>query len=71
MTGPEFAAIRQRLGLTAEAFGRALGFRGNRNSIQARICDMEAGRRTITETVGRLAWIYGRDGVPGHFIDLR
>jgi hypothetical protein len=64
MTGPEFYAIRQRLDMTADAFGRALGYAGNRNSLQARISDMEAGRRTITPQVARLALMYGRHGVP-------
>ena len=67
MTGPEFSAIRRRLGLTADAFGRALGFGGNRNSLQSRISDMEAGRRTITPTVARLAQMYDRAGVPNEW----
>lgn len=68
MTGPQFAAIRKRLGFTAEAFGRALGFGGNRNSLQGRISDMEASRRTITPTLARLAVMFDRFGIPD---DLR
>lgn len=66
MTGPQFAEVRKRLGLTLEAFGRALGFSGS--GLAGRISDMEAGRRTITPTVGRLAEQFGLHGVPEEYL---
>lgn len=67
MTGPELAAIRQALGLSLVEFGRALGYLGNRNSIQVAVSRYEAGTREIPPWIARLAWMYGKHGVPRQF----
>jgi len=64
MTGPELRSIRDALGLSQEAFGRALGYEGSRAGVINQISDMEHGSRTITRMVERLAEMYGRHGVP-------
>lgn len=47
MTDAEFKAIRQRLGLTAEAFTKALGYAGASQSMRTAIYNFESGRREI------------------------
>lgn len=65
MTGPEFRAIRQALGLTLMEFGRALGYRGQNQAIA--MSKMEAGASEITIRTARLAEMYRRHGVPEEF----
>lgn len=68
MTGRQFAAIRQRLGLSLYDFGRALGYDGNRNTIQVAVKRYEAGGRDIPPWIGRLATMFDRHGVPADFV---
>lgn len=42
MTGPEFAAIRKRLGLSVIEFGRALGYEGEDNTVSVTVRRYEA-----------------------------
>jgi hypothetical protein len=63
MTGAEFRSIRERLSLTTEAWGRALGYRGTYASVARQIRQYESGQRPIPPSVGRLAGMYGRHGV--------
>lgn len=70
MTGPDLREIRQRLGLTAEAFGRALGYRGSRNAVQVQVAGMESGARVIPVERARLAAMYDRFGVPTDFMTM-
>jgi hypothetical protein len=67
MTGPELAAIRQRLGYTAEQFGRALGYEGERNTVQVAVSRLESGTRDVPTTLGRLAEMFRRHGVPAEW----
>jgi transcriptional regulator with XRE-family HTH domain len=53
MTGPELRAIRLSLGLTLDAFGRALGYEGV--AVRKNISNMEAGRVPVPRRTGRLA----------------
>lgn len=55
MTGPELRAIRDRLGMTAEQFGRALGYQGERASIDMMISRMERGSRAVPKHVALVA----------------
>jgi hypothetical protein len=68
MTGPEFASIRKQLGLSLYDWGRALGYQGNRNSLQVQIKGMEDGARAITPMCRRLVRMYERYGVPEDLI---
>lgn len=45
MTGTELRAIRKRLGLTQEAFGRALGYQGP--NIRKIISRLETGKQAV------------------------
>lgn len=67
MTGPEFLAIRQQLGLTLMEWGRALGYQGDRNTVQVAMMRYQKGEREIPPWIARLAWMYGRHGVPSEF----
>jgi transcriptional regulator with XRE-family HTH domain len=49
MTGPELRTIRQALGLSVAEFGRALGYRGARNTLSVHVRAMEEGRRPVTQ----------------------
>lgn len=69
MTGPELAAIRAQLGLSLDAMGRALGYTGDRNTVQVAMSRFEAGHRPIPLTAARLAVMFGRHGVPDDFLD--
>lgn len=66
MTGPEFRAIRQQLDLTQEAWGRALGFTGA--NIRITVNQIEAESKTLTSAVERLAWMYGKHGIPKQYL---
>ena len=69
MTGPELAAIRKRLGLTAEALAAALGYNGNPASIAMIIYRFEAPKgRHVPPAVSRLATMFDRFGVPADFL---
>jgi transcriptional regulator with XRE-family HTH domain len=55
MTGAELKAIRQQLGLTLSGFGRALGYKGNKNTLSVQIRRFESGARPIPHwTVRRI-----------------
>lgn len=69
MTGPEFLAIRRQLDLTLMEFGRALGYQGDRNTIQVAVRRYESGVRDIPPWIARLAEMYRRHGVPEDFIN--
>lgn len=60
MTGAEFRAIRQSLGLTLDAWGRALGYSGAhvRHTIHA----MERGARAVPARTAMLARMLAREG---------
>ena len=64
MTGVEFRSIREKLRLTTEAWGRALGYRGNYASVARQIRQYESGQRPTPPWIARLAAMYGRHGVP-------
>lgn len=66
MTGPEFRAIRQQLGLTLMEWGRALGYQGD--NPQVTVSRLEAEGQPITRQVARLAEMYRRHGVPDEFL---
>jgi transcriptional regulator with XRE-family HTH domain len=69
MTGTQLAAIRKRLGLSLVEFGRALGYEGNRNTVQVAVSRYEAGAREIPPWIARLAAMYAEHGVPPQFLD--
>jgi transcriptional regulator with XRE-family HTH domain len=64
LTGEEFRDIRYRLGLSASEWGRALGYSGSHNSLRTVISRYERGRRVIPTRTVRLAFMYGKHGVP-------
>lgn len=64
MTGPELAAVRKRLGLGTVAFGRALGYRGNDNTVSVQVRAYESDGRPIPPWIGRLASMFDRYGIP-------
>ena len=69
MTGAEFRAIRQKLGLTLNEWALALGYgRGNRNTRQVTVRKYEAGEREIPPWIERLTLMYQRHGVPDRFL---
>jgi transcriptional regulator with XRE-family HTH domain len=69
MTGAQLAAIRKRLGLSLVEMGRALGYAGNRNTVQVAVSRYEAGDRDIPPWIARLAAMYAEHGVPPRFLD--
>lgn len=69
MTGDELRTIRKRLGMSRVAFGRALGYRGNANTVNVAIAVYERGDRPLPPWIARLAVMYDRHGVPPEFMD--
>jgi hypothetical protein len=67
MTPAEFKAIRARLGCSAEAFARALGYRGTVQTLRGVTYVYETGRRHIPEAVACLAEMFGAYGIPEMF----
>jgi transcriptional regulator with XRE-family HTH domain len=47
VTGAELKAIRQALGLTLSGLGKALGYKGNKNTLSVAIRRFESGARPI------------------------
>lgn len=64
MTGSELKAIRRQLGLSTKELGRALGYRGNDNTISVQVRQYESDAREIPPWIERLAIMFGRHGVP-------
>jgi len=64
MTGKELRKIREGLDLTLIAFGRALGFAGEEDSIKSAVHRLEAGRRPIRTPLARLARMFELGSVP-------
>jgi transcriptional regulator with XRE-family HTH domain len=64
MTGTELRAIRDALGLSASAMGRALGYSGHGRNVAVQIRRLERDARAIPLSVGRLALMYARHGIP-------
>lgn len=58
MTGAQLATIRQQLGLSLVEMGRALGYEGNRNTVQVAVSRYEAGDRPIPPWIANLVWAY-------------
>ena len=54
MTGSYLAHCRQRLGLGVVAFGRALGFRGNSNTISVKMRRLEKSPSLSLPILNRL-----------------
>lgn len=69
MTGEEFRSIRKKLGLTLNQWGHALGYQGNRNTVQVAVRRYEDGTRDIPPWIARLATMLGRHGVPRGWLD--
>ena len=63
MTGPEFTAIRKRLGLSTVEMGRALGYEGQDNTVSVTVRRYESGQRDIPPWIARLAAMYGKHGL--------
>ena len=51
MTGNDLRATRQRLGLTQEAFGRALGYQATPAGLRTIVSRLETGLGAIPERV--------------------
>ena len=64
MTGSELRAIREGLGLSLVGMGRALGYQGTRETLNAQMHKYESGARPIPPWIARLASMYQRHGVP-------
>lgn len=65
MSPAEFRAIRLKLGLTLEQWGRALGYA---NPDRSELHRIENGHKTLTERTARLAHMFGLYGVPPEFL---
>lgn len=68
MTGAEMKAAREKLDLSLYALGVALGYEGNRNTIQVAIGRYESGERDIPPWIGRLVEMYTNHGVPPQWL---
>lgn len=68
MTGAELRAIRQQLGLSLVQMGRALGYAGNRNTLQVSVARYEDDTREIPPWIERLATMYHKHGIPSQFL---
>lgn len=68
MTGEEFKAIRDKLGLSVLQMGRTLGYEGNANTVSVQVRKFEGGTRDIPPWIGRLVFMYGKHGVPDEFL---
>lgn len=68
MTGDDLRAVRLSLGLSLVQMGRALGYQGTRETLNAQIHKYEAGQRPIPPWIARLVIMYDRFGLPD---DLR
>lgn len=55
MNGDEFLSIRQRLGFSRKAYGRALGFAGTGKTIFKKITALEDGREAIGDRTASIA----------------
>lgn len=64
MTGAQFRSIRHKLGLSAKAFGRAIGYAGNDNTTSVVVRRYESNGRPIPPWIARLAYMYGLKGIP-------
>lgn len=69
MTGAELKAVRHALGLSAFALGLALGYSGNRNTVQLAIRRYEHDERPIPPWIAHLAYMIGWHGVPDRWPD--
>ena len=67
MTGPQLRAIREHFDLTRLQWGRALGYTGEDEGVQASIRRTETMDR-VPSQVARLAEMYQRHGVPKEFV---
>jgi transcriptional regulator with XRE-family HTH domain len=63
MNGHEFKQIRQKLGLSAAALGRALGYQGSDANVARTIYRLESGRQ-IPRPVMHLLLMFDAFGVP-------
>lgn len=61
-------AIRRQLGISTRELGTALGYRGNENTISVAIRLYESGKRDIPPWIGRLVEMFGRHGIPPHWL---
>jgi hypothetical protein len=52
-------------------WGRALGYHCEINSVKVVVRRYENGGRPIPPWIARLAWMYGRHGIPGQFLSER
>lgn len=64
MTGPELRAIREGLGLSLVGMGRALGYQGTRDTLNAQMHKYESEVRPIPPWIARLATMFSLHGVP-------
>jgi len=60
----EFRAIRDALGLSASAWGRALGYSGPKANIAVHIRRLERDGRGIPASIKRLAVMFKHHGIP-------
>ena len=68
MTGPELKSIRQKLCLSVIEMGQALGYEGQDNTLSVTVRRYELEMRTIPPWIARLAFMYGKHGVPKSFL---
>lgn len=68
MPGSRLKDIRRKLHLTVVAFGRALGYAGNENTISTVVRRYEADMRPIPSYISRLAIMFDRHGIPPEFM---
>jgi transcriptional regulator with XRE-family HTH domain len=71
MTPAALRSAREQIGLSQADFAIALGYRNHdRQGLRQQVNDMEAGRKTITPQVARLAEMLRRHGVPSDFMTI-
>lgn len=68
MTGEQFADIRKATGLGVVAFGRALGYEGNMNTVSVLVRAYEGGKKPVPPTIRRLARMFEMHGVPADWV---
>ena len=64
MKGKELKTIRHDLELSTYEMGRAIGYRGNRNTISVQMRQMETDAKPIVPWIARLVLMFKKFGVP-------
>lgn len=64
LSGKEFRIIREKLGLSLDDFAIELGYEGSEDGNRNTIKRFETGKRPISMSVGKLAYMFLLHGIP-------